>query len=96
MTKKFVLSLTEKAVRFTPSDEMAVLDAIRVLSGSDTAEDVWKKLKDENPQILSHCKQVFFSKTKSATDRCLSAGMHLSEETRSSLNNTSRQAGSRC
>jgi hypothetical protein len=45
---------------------MAVLDANRVLSGSDTAEDTWKKLKDENPQILSDFKQVFFSKTKSA------------------------------
>jgi len=57
---------SEEAVGFTPSGEMAVIDAIRALSESDTAEDIWKKLKDENPQILSHCKQVFFSKTKSA------------------------------
>ena len=44
---------------------MAVTDAIKALSGSDTAEDIWKKLRDENPEILSHCKQFFFAKTKS-------------------------------
>jgi hypothetical protein len=65
MPKELVLSLEENSVRFTPNGEMAVIDAIRALSGSDTAEDLWKKLKDKNPEILSHCRQFFFAKTKS-------------------------------
>lgn len=62
MPKELVLSLEENSVRFTPNGEMAVIDAIRALSGSDTAEDLWKKLKDENPEILSHCRQFFLQK----------------------------------
>jgi hypothetical protein len=64
MPKEFVLSLEENSVRFTPSGEIAVIDAIKVLSESDTAEDIWETLKDENPEILSHCKRFHFSKTK--------------------------------
>jgi len=30
-----------------------------------TAEEIWKRLKDENPEILSHCKRFHFSKSKS-------------------------------
>jgi hypothetical protein len=65
MPKKFVLSLKENSVRFTPNGEIAVIDAIKVLSESDTAEEIWKRLKDENPEILSHCKRFHFSKSKS-------------------------------
>ena len=64
MPKEFVLSLEENSVRFTPSGEIAVIDAIKVLSESDAAEDIWQALKDENPEILSHCKRFHFSKTK--------------------------------
>ncbi len=65
MPKEFVLNLEENSVRFTPSGEIAVIDAIKALSDSDNAEEIWETLKDENPQILSHCKQFPFSKTKS-------------------------------
>lgn len=65
MPKKFVLYLEENSVRFTPNGEIAVIDAIKVLSGSDAAEEIWKTLKDENPEILSHCKRFHFSKSKS-------------------------------
>ncbi len=66
MSKEFVLSLEENSVRFTPSGEIAVIDAINALSESDGAEEIWQRLKNENPQILSHCKQFYFSKNKSA------------------------------
>jgi len=66
MPNKFVLSLEENSVRFTPSGEIAVVDAIKALSESDTAEEIWKTLKKENPEILSHCRQFHFSKNKSA------------------------------
>ena len=65
MPNKFVLSLEENSVRFTPSGEIAVIDAIKALSESNTAEEIWKTLKDENPEILSHCRQFDFSKNKS-------------------------------
>ena len=65
MPKEFVLSLEENSVRFTPSGEIAVIDAIKALSESDGAEEIWQRLKNENPEILSHCKQFYFSKSKS-------------------------------
>jgi len=64
--KEFVLSLEENCVRFTPSGKIAVIDAIKVLSESNAAEQIWETLKDENPEILSHCKRFHFSKNKSA------------------------------
>ena len=67
MPKEFVLSLEKNSVRFTPNGEIAVIDAIKALSQSDTAEEIWKTLKDENPEILSHCRQFHFAKNKSAT-----------------------------
>jgi hypothetical protein len=66
MPKEFVLCLEEDFVRFTPSGEIAVIDAIKALSVSDTAEDIWEALKDQNPEILSHCKRFHFSKNISA------------------------------
>ena len=67
MPKELVLSLEENSVRFTPGGEIAVIDAIKMLSESDTAEDIWETLKNEHPEILSHCKRVHFSKNKSIT-----------------------------
>jgi hypothetical protein len=66
MPREFVLSMEENFIRFTPSGEIAVIDAIKALSESDTAEEIWQTLKKENPQILSHCRQFHFSKNKSA------------------------------
>ncbi len=65
MTREFLLSLDQNYIRFTPNGEIAVIDAIKALSESDSAEEIWQRLKDENPQILSHCKQFHFSKNKS-------------------------------
>ena len=66
MPKKFVLSLKENSVRFTPNGEIAVIDAIKVLSESDTAEKIWQTLKEENPKVLSHCRRFHFSKNNAA------------------------------
>ncbi len=66
MSNKFVLSLEENSVRFTPSGEIAVIDAIKALSESDTAEEIWQTLRDENPEILNHCRRFHFSKNKFA------------------------------
>ena len=65
MPKEFVLRMEENSVRFTPSGEIAVIDAIRALSESDTAEEIWQALREENPEILSHCKRFHFSKNSS-------------------------------
>ena len=66
MPREFVLSMEENFIRFTPRGEIAVIDAIKALSESATAEEIWQTLKKENPQILSHCRQFHFSKNKSA------------------------------
>ena len=65
MPKEFVLSLDENSVRFTPNGEIAVIDAIKALSGPDTAEEMWQRLTAENPEILSHCRRFHFSKSES-------------------------------
>jgi len=65
MPGEFILSLDENSVRFTPNGEIAVIDAIKALSASDTAEQIWKTLTDENPEILSHCKHFHFPQSKS-------------------------------
>jgi hypothetical protein len=66
MPNEFVLRMEENSVRFTPRGEIAVIDAIKALSESDTAEEIWQTLKKENPQILSHCRRFNFAKNKSA------------------------------
>ena len=65
MPKEFILCMEENSVRFTPSGEIAVIDAIKALTESSTAEEIWETLKDENPEILSHCKRFHFSKSRS-------------------------------
>lgn len=65
MPKEFVLRMEENSIRFTPSGEIAVIDAIKVLSESDTAEKIWQTLKEENPQVLSHCRRFHFSRNTS-------------------------------
>jgi len=66
MAKEFLLNLDQEYVRFTPSGEITVIDAIKALSESDGAEEIWEALKFENPDILSHCRRFYFSKSKSA------------------------------
>jgi hypothetical protein len=65
MPQELVLSLKKNPVRFTPNGEIAVIDAIKALSESDSVEEIWETLKRKNPEILSHCKRVYFSKNKS-------------------------------
>jgi hypothetical protein len=65
MSREFVLRMEKNRVRFTPNGEIAVIDAIKALSESDTADEIWETLKDENPAILSHCRRFHFSKNKS-------------------------------
>jgi len=65
MPKEFVLRLEENTVRLTPDGEIAVIDAIKALSESDRAEEIWKMLQDKNPEILSHCRRFYFTKSDS-------------------------------
>jgi hypothetical protein len=65
MPGEFILSIEKKSIRFTPSGEIAVIDAIKALIESDNAEEIWQTLKEENLEILSHCMQFHFSKNKS-------------------------------
>jgi len=65
MPKEYILSMEENRVRFTPSGEIAVMDAIKALCESDSAEEIWQWVTDENPQILAHCKPFHFPKSKS-------------------------------
>ncbi|MGD2096062.1 MAG: hypothetical protein PVG35_00685 [Desulfobacterales bacterium] len=66
MPKEYVLSMEENSVRFTPSGEIAVIDAIKALSKSGSPEEIWQTLKEENPEILFHCRRFNFAKNKPA------------------------------
>ena len=65
MLKEFVFSMEENSVRFTPTGEIAVIDAIQALSESDNPEKIWRTLMEEKPEILSHCRKFQFSKNRS-------------------------------
>ena len=65
MAQEFVLRLEKNSVRITPDGEVAVIDAIKALIESDDAEEIWRKLQDENPEIISYCKRARFSDSKS-------------------------------
>lgn len=65
MPKEYVLSMEENRIRFTPSGEIAVMDAIKALCEPDSAEEIWQWVADENPKILAHCKPFHFPRSKS-------------------------------
>ena len=47
-------------IRFSPSGEVCVMDAIRALTGLDDAEPVWEELKERQPGLLADCREFHF------------------------------------
>lgn len=51
MTAGVALKLDRETIRFTPKGHVAVVDAIRALSGTDGPERVWERLRRRYPEL---------------------------------------------
>lgn len=60
MEEALVVTLDNETVRFTPNGRVSVIDAIRAVSNSNRAYEIWERLKTEQPEILIHCENYSF------------------------------------
>jgi len=65
MKNYYTIQLDGNAVRFTPDGEVAVVDAIQALSGSDRAGSIWQDIRKADPKIDLHCRDYPFWKNVS-------------------------------
>ena len=47
-------------IRFSPTGEVSVLDAISALTGANDPESVWEGIKRGHPRVLSGCREYRF------------------------------------
>jgi hypothetical protein len=57
MNAHIELPLGDNSVRFTSDGWVFIEDAIKALTGElvDGSESVWKRVKNDHPDILKHC-----------------------------------------
>jgi len=60
MAQAMVFTLNNEPVRFTPEGKVSVIDAIRVVTDSNSPDAIWDTLKAEHPEILMHCENYSF------------------------------------
>lgn len=65
MKHQFTIKLDNDHIRFTPDGKVAVVDAIKALSGSGEPESVWESLKAESPEINELYQDYDFYENKS-------------------------------
>jgi hypothetical protein len=66
MKRYYTIRLEGSSVRFTPAGEVAVVDAIQALSGSDRAGLIWQDIRKAHPKIDGRCHDYSFRKNASA------------------------------
>ena len=68
--KHYMMKLDGDRLRFTPDGKVAVIDAIKALSTREGAEQIWKSLKEERPEVkeLCQCYQFQEDRTDSVVD----------------------------
>jgi len=66
MKRYYTIQLDGNAVRFTPGGEVAVVDAIQALSGSDRAGAIWQDRRKSDPQLDRRCRDYLFRKNAAA------------------------------
>lgn len=62
MKHYYTIRLEGNSVRFTPTGEVAVVDAIQALSGSNRPGFIWQDIRKANPKIDSRCHSYPFRK----------------------------------
>jgi len=71
MEEAIVVYMDDKPVAFTQDGRVSVLDAIRMVMDSGSAQTVWERLKREHPDILDYCESFSFREwgSVSVTDK---------------------------
>jgi hypothetical protein len=62
--KYYTMQLDGDRVRFTPDGRIAVVDAIKALSAKNSAERIWRSLKEERPEFEALCQDYHFQQDK--------------------------------
>ena len=60
MGQAMVFTLNNKSVRFTPDGKVSVVDAIRIVTNSNSPGAIWDTIKAEHPEVLMHCEGYSF------------------------------------
>ena len=58
----YTLTLDHDQIRFTPEGQIAIIDAITALTGSDSPGTIWAQLVQANPEVLEYCDDYRFRK----------------------------------
>ena len=79
MKRYYTIRMEGQSVRFTPEGDVAVVDAIQALSGSDRAGFIWQNLRKSHPNLDSRCHDYSFRKN-AATEVVDNEGWEQIEE----------------
>jgi len=60
MDQALILNLDNEQVRFTPDGKVSVFDAIKAVCDANDPQAIWENLKEEHPEILTHCEDYPF------------------------------------
>jgi hypothetical protein len=60
MATTYTLTLDQDQIRFTPKGQIAVVDAISALIGSEYAQTIWVRLIEANPEVREYCDDYQF------------------------------------
>ena len=60
MGQAMVFTLNNQSVRFTPDGKVSVVDAIRIVTNSNSPGAIWDTIKAEHPEVLMHCEDYSF------------------------------------
>jgi len=62
-----VMNLGDYLVRFSPDGKVSVIDAIKAVSDSDRAGELWEDMVSQHPDLLSHCGDYNFQGEETET-----------------------------
>ena len=55
MEEALKIMMGDDPVRFTEDGKVSVVDAIKAITGSERPNEIWGKLKKDNPDLLDYC-----------------------------------------
>jgi hypothetical protein len=57
MEETLIVNFDNQPIRFTPDGKVSVVDAIKMVTGSDNPWSILENLKAEHPDLLTHCQE---------------------------------------
>jgi hypothetical protein len=55
MEEALTIMMDDDPLRFTEDGKVSVVDAIKAITASKRAYEIWEKLKRDNPDLLDYC-----------------------------------------